>query len=302
MISSALPSPEPLVAVEGLTVEYRHQTGWRPVIRDLDLQIHRGEAVGLAGESGCGKSTLVSLLLGENRPGRRIAAGEIRIEGEELFGLPAARLRALRGRHIGFVPQNGGTSLTPTRRIATLFDDVLRAHRPELDAPARRARAHAQLAAVGFPDPDGALVRFPHQFSGGQQQRIALALALASEPGLLLLDEPTTGQDAQIRRGLIELLWQIRRRSNVTLVFVSHDLLTLADLCDRIDVMSEGRIVESGSAAAILQAPAHAYTRRLVAAVPRLDEPPPWRNRDRPEAGRLDTNHGGLGFFRAIQP
>lgn len=264
----------PLVTVERLQVDYVREGIWRTVIRDLDLVIERGEAIGLAGESGCGKSTLASLLLGEQLPGRRIAGGRILFDGHDLFRTAPAALRSLRGSRIGIVPQNGGTTLTPTRRIGSLFDDVLRTHRPALSASQRADEARIALEQVGIPGPARALGRFPHQFSGGQQQRVSLALALVCNPELLVLDEPTTGQDAVIRRMLIALLREIRQRLGTTILFVSHDLLTLAEICDRINVMSGGHIVESAPAATILSRPTHAYTRRLAAAVPRIDRPP----------------------------
>jgi peptide/nickel transport system ATP-binding protein len=255
-----------LVEIERLSVEYRREGRWETVIRDLDLGIARGEALGLAGESGCGKSTLAALLLGERRSERRLVQGRVSVAGEDLFALRPARLRALRRRRIALVPQNGGQSLTPTLRIGALFRESLRG-RPGI-------RAADYLAQVGIPAPDLALRRYPHQFSGGQQQRIALALAICRAPDLLILDEPTTGQDALTRRGIVELLAGIRAETRPAMLYVSHDLATLSEVCDRIAVMYAGEIVEVGPTDAVLAAPVHPYTRALVASLPRLEQAP----------------------------
>ena len=254
-----------LVEVSGLTVDYRRNGAWDTVIRDVDLAIAPGEALGLAGESGCGKSTLASLLLGERRSERRVSAGQVRLDGVDLFTARPKPLRDLRRKRLALVPQNGGASLTPTMRIGSLFAEVLGRD----TAPAAQV-----LARVGLPDPKAALRRYPHQFSGGQQQRIALALAICREPDLLILDEPTTGQDALTRRGIVELLASLRASTSMAMLYVSHDLATLSEVCDRIAIMYAGEIVEIGAASAVLEAPRHPYTKALLASVPRLDRPP----------------------------
>ena len=254
-----------LVEVSGLTVDYRRSGAWDTVIRDVDLAIAPGEALGLAGESGCGKSTLASLLLGERRSERRVSAGRVMLGGEDLFDLRPKALRNLRRKRLALVPQNGGTSLTPSLRIGSLFAEALGKD---------TARAEEALALVGLPDPKAALRRFPHQFSGGQQQRIALALAVCREPDLLILDEPTTGQDALTRRGIVELLASLRASSRMAMLYVSHDLATLSEVCDRIAIMYAGEIVEIGAASVVLDTPRHPYTRALLASVPRLDRAP----------------------------
>jgi peptide/nickel transport system ATP-binding protein len=268
------PSPDAVAVVRGLTVDYRRDGRWETVIRGLDLAIGRGEVVGLAGESGCGKSTLAALLLGERRSERRLAAGTVEFDGENLFEIPAPRLRALRRGRVALVPQNGGTSLTPTMRIARLFHETLRGQaniRSRADAD-REAKLH--LGLVGIPDPAAAIRRYPHQFSGGQQQRIALALALCRNPDLLILDEPTTGQDALTRRGIVALLASLRERTRTAMLYVTHDLATLSEICDRIAVMYAGEIVELGPTGTVLTAPRHPYTRALVASLPRLEHAP----------------------------
>ncbi len=254
-----------LVEVSGLTVDYRRNGAWDTVIRDVDLAIAPGEALGLAGESGCGKSTLASLLLGEKRSERRVSAGQVRLGGVDLFAARPKALRDLRRKRLALVPQNGGTSLTPTMRIGSLFAEAIGRD---------TVRAEQALARVGLPDPKAALRRYPHQFSGGQQQRIALALAICREPDLLILDEPTTGQDALTRRGIVELLASLRASSRMAMLYVSHDLATLSEVCDRIAIMYAGEIVEIGTASTVLEAPRHPYTKALLASVPRLDRAP----------------------------
>jgi len=266
-------SADALLRVERLSVDYRDGAAWRPVLRDVSLSIRPGEVLGLAGESGSGKSTLAALLLGETRPERRIQSGRVWFGEHDLFGAPRAIVQSLRGARIGFVPQNGSTSLTPTMRIGGLFSSLLRHHRPDLPSRDIRARIEQLLGEVGIPQP-AAVRQFPHQFSGGQQQRIALALALCCDPDLLVLDEPTTGQDALIRQALIALLLSFRRERALAMLFVTHDLSTLLQICDRAAIMYAGEIVEVGPARDVIERPRHPYTRALVAALPGLDRPP----------------------------
>jgi oligopeptide/dipeptide ABC transporter ATP-binding protein len=194
-----------------------------------------------------------------------VSAGTVRLGGADLYQARPKALRALRRKRLALVPQNGGASLTPTMRIGSLFAEAIGKD---------SARAEQALARVGLPDPRTALRRFPHQFSGGQQQRIALALAISREPDLLILDEPTTGQDALTRRGIVELLADLRATTSMAMLYVSHDLATLSEVCDRIAIMYAGEIVEIGAAGTVLEAPRHPYTKALLASVPRLDRAP----------------------------
>ncbi len=263
-----------LIVASRLGAEYRQNNRWHPVLRNISLRIGRGEVVGLAGESGSGKSTLGSLLMGEQMPNRRVVAGQVDFDGYDMHGAHRDGVARLHGKRIGFVPQNDGNALTPTLRIRGHFAETLRRHVPGLNAAAIRARTIELLRRVGIPAPEAVLDRYPHQFSGGQQQRISLALALSTRPDLLILDEPTTGQDAVIRRGIVRLLREIAADGETSMLFVSHDLATLAELCTRIVVMKSGEIVEDGPTAQVIGAPHHPYTQALVAALPRIDVAP----------------------------
>ncbi|MDQ0471830.1 ABC transporter ATP-binding protein [Labrys wisconsinensis] len=262
-----------LLRIDAVDAAYRQAGAWRSVLNRISLDVGRGEPVGLVGESGSGKSTLASLALGERRDDRRITAGRVLFEGTDLFAADRASLQRLRGARLAFVPQNSAASLTPTMRIGALFREVLGRHR----AASRHARPdrtiEALLADVGIADPAAAAARYPHQFSGGQQQRIALALAISCEPALLVLDEPTTGLDPIIRRSITDLLRRLCRERGIAMLLVSHDLETVADLCERVAVMRAGEVVEVGATRTVFAEPHHAYTRALVEAVPRLDRP-----------------------------
>jgi peptide/nickel transport system ATP-binding protein len=264
----------PLLQLRAVSADYRLQGGWQRVLRDISLDIDAGESVGLVGESGSGKSTLASLVLGERRGDRRIVSGSVLFDGIDLFDANRSVVQRLRGARLAFVPQNCGASLTPTMHVAALFEETLRRHRPGLSRLALRAAIVALLSDVRLADPAAAMARYPHQFSGGQQQRIALALALSCGPDLLVLDEPTTGLDPIIRRQIIGLLKELCRARGVAMLFVSHDLETVAELCSRMAVMHAGEIVEVGTTAAIFSAARHEYTQALIDALPRLDRPP----------------------------
>ncbi len=263
-----------LIIATNVSVEYRQEFGWEPVLRNVSITIYPGEIVGLAGESGSGKSTFGSVIMGERLPNRRVVEGQVDFDGYDMQRIPPHDLQRIHGARIGFVPQDGGKALTPTLRIVGHFLETLRRHRPDMSAAQMRERTIELLRRVGIPEPDAVLLRYPHQFSGGQQQRITLALALCAEPNLLILDEPTTGQDAVIRQGIVALLKSIAAEGQTAMLFVSHDLATLSELCSRIVVMRLGEIVEDGPAAKVLGAPEHPYTRALVAALPRLETAP----------------------------
>lgn len=263
-----------LIEINDLAVDYRQDGGWRQVIHNLSLSIPKGEVQGLAGESGCGKSTLAALMLGEKRGDRRVRSGTVNFAGIDLLSASPKSLREIRGARVAFVPQNAGTSLTPTQRIGILFSELIRTHRPGVNSAERDNLILRSLAEVGLEDPGTLLKRYPHQFSGGQQQRISLALALCVSPELLVLDEPTTGQDAITSRGIVRLLSGLHRSRSLTMLFVSHDLAVLGEICSRIAIMYAGEIVENGPAAEVLENPRHPYSQALIASQPTLASPP----------------------------
>ncbi|MGD9944734.1 MAG: dipeptide ABC transporter ATP-binding protein [Burkholderiaceae bacterium] len=239
---------------------------------DASFSLTEGQSLGIVGESGSGKSTLARALLGYTRPGGTITGGSVRIDGQEVRGLSRDGLRVLRGGRVAFVPQNPLSSLTPHLRVGAQVAEAVRLHRG-CDAASARETTLALFEATHLPDPVALYDRYPHQLSGGQRQRVVIAAALAGNPGLVVLDEPTTALDKTTEIQVLELVQQLRRRLNATLVYVSHDLNVISEMCDRVLVMLDGRIVEEGPTRHVYRTPAHDYTRRLIAAIPRLDRP-----------------------------
>ncbi|NLS10489.1 ABC transporter ATP-binding protein [Nesterenkonia sp. MY13] len=255
----------PVVEVEGLSISYSAGTRMVPVTREVSFTLAAGETVALVGESGSGKTTVATSLLGALRPGSQIVNGAVRIEGEDVFALDAEKLRALRGGRVALVAQNAGHALTPSMRVGTQIAEALAAH--GLDSSAEKVQQLGRR--VHLDDPE-LLRRYPHELSGGQQQRVAIAMAIAAEPKVLVLDEPTTALDVITQRAILDLIAELRAELGVAVVLVSHDLGVVAEIADTSLVMQDGDVVETGPTAEVLSAPAHEYTRKLVAAAPKL--------------------------------
>jgi ABC-type glutathione transport system ATPase component len=240
--------------------------GERTVVQVGELTVGRGEIVGLAGESGSGKSTVALALLGLSHTVGATASGSVQFEGRELVGMSEGELRALRGRRVALVMQSPRESLTPTMRLGRLFERTLRLHGVERDEA--RTRIAEGIAAVRL-EPD-VLERYPHQISGGQAQRFAIALAVALRADLLVADEPTSALDVTVQAEVVELLRRVRDEHGTGMLFISHDLAVIGALADRVAVMRDGQVVEAGPAEQVLGAPTHPYTQELIAAVPSI--------------------------------
>jgi peptide/nickel transport system ATP-binding protein len=256
----------PLVRIEGLNVAF----DGAPAVRGVDLAVHPGEALGLVGESGSGKSVtwLAALRL---LPGKAAVQGRVTLDGRDLLSLPIPEMERIRGGRIGIIFQDPSSALNPVLTIRRQISEVLALHRG-LSGSAIRAEAKRLLDLVGMPDADGRLNSYPHEMSGGQNQRVMIAMALAGQPDLLIADEPTTALDVTIQAQILDLLQLIRREMGMALVLISHDLGVVAENCDRVAVMYAGRIVESGPAAALFDAPRHPYARGLIDALPTLED------------------------------
>jgi oligopeptide/dipeptide ABC transporter ATP-binding protein len=259
----------PLVEVQGLRVRLPGPGGPVTIVDGLDFAVEEGETFGIAGESGSGK-TMTALALLRLLPPRAIVEGRIRYQGKDLLGLDRKGMQAVRGRQISMVFQDPMTSLHPMLTIGKILTTQVRHHFGVSRAEARR-RAVEMLAEVRIPDPEGSLSSFPHQFSGGMRQRIAIAGALICRPKLLIADEPTTALDVTVQAGVIGLLERLQRESGLSVVLITHDLGVMSAAADRLTVMYAGRIVESGTTRRVLQQPRHPYTQGLLAALPQPD-------------------------------
>lgn len=260
----------PLLDIRDLSVGFTTRSGAvLPVLRNVDLELRAGESVGIVGESGSGKSTLALAAMGYLKHGLRVLGGSVRFRGDDLFAMAPAALQRLRGRDLALIPQNSGQSLSPNLRVGAQIAEVLRLHtgHPASEHP-RRIRD--LLAKVRLPDPDAMAQRYPHELSGGQQQRAAIAMALAGEPTALLLDEPTTGLDVTTQAHILELLRELAAQYGVAMIYVSHDLGAIAQVCDRIVVMYAGEVMLVGSNHDVLIDPVHPYARGLLGSIPRL--------------------------------
>ncbi len=251
-----------LLELDCLSVDYETSRGDLKALRDISFDVKKGEIVGIVGESGCGKSTLISSILRLTAPNTRFREGEIRFKGRNLLAASEKQMRDLRGADMSIVFQDPMQTHNPVLTIGRQMLDIQ--HRSRSPKAEKLARAARMLGALGIPDPEARLKQYPHEFSGGMRQRIAIAMALMSEPDLLIADEPTTALDATLEVQIIERLQELQREMNCAVLFISHHLGVIAELCDRVVVMYAGAVVESGEVREIFHNPKHPYTRRLI--------------------------------------
>jgi peptide/nickel transport system ATP-binding protein len=261
--------PQPVVQVDDLIVEFPHDTvGWAPVLRGVGFTLERRHILGVVGESGSGKSMLSLAMVGMVPAPGRVGGGSVAVCGQSVGDLSRRQLRRLRASTVGFVFQDPMASLNPVRTIGAQLVARIRRHRSDVSRREARDVAAAALEAASVPHPLARLRNYPHELSGGLRQRVLIAAATVNEPELLIADEPTTALDATIQAQVVELLR--RGADERATVLVTHDLGLAAAICTDVIVMYNGRILEQGTAAAVLGAPRHPYTKALIEAVPRL--------------------------------
>ena len=258
---------EPILSIHDLKVEFGTRQGRVKAVDGVSLNVYRGEVLGLVGESGSGKSVTGLSILGLIDPPGHIVAGSIKLEGQELIGLPDRDLRTLRGRRMAMIFQDPMTTLNPVLRIDTQMIETIRAH-DTVSEKAARDRAERALQKVGIPSPAERLLAYPHQLSGGMRQRVAIAIALLMSPALLVADEPTTALDVTIQSQILAEVQQLCAETGTALIWITHDLAVVAGLADRIAVMYAGRIVEEGDVDPVLDDPRHPYTHGLLGSAP----------------------------------
>jgi ABC-type glutathione transport system ATPase component len=253
-----------LLSVEDLTIALPPGADREHAVSGISFTVDPGEVLCIVGESGSGKSVSAAAIMGLLPAALRRAQGRILFEGRDLLALPEAEMRTLRGAHLGMIFQEPMTALNPLMRVGEQVAEVLAVHR----VGGARERVPELLASVNLPDPHRLARSYPHMLSGGQRQRVMIAIALALEPGLLIADEPTTALDVTTQMQILRLIKEIQTRRGMGVLFITHDFGVVAEIADRVAVMQDGCIVEHGTAAILLNAPQHPYTRALIAAVP----------------------------------
>ncbi len=256
-----------VLEIEGLKTHFFTHAGVVKAVDGVDLQVRAGEILGLVGESGSGKSITGFSVIGLIDPPGRIAEGRVCYLGEDLAKASEPRLRQLRGKEIAMIFQDPMMTLNPVLRVDTQMVEAILAHEKASPAAAR-ARALQTLAMVGIPAPAERLLAYPHQLSGGMRQRVAIAIAMLNRPKLVIADEPTTALDVTIQAQILHEVQKLCRETGTAMIWITHDLAVVSGLADRIAVMYAGRIVESGTAAEVIGAPAHPYTQGLIDSIP----------------------------------
>ena len=289
-IRQRLPRTVALLEIIDLRLEFVTGREARPVVDGLSLQIEPGQTLCLVGESGCGKTvTALSIARLLPEPPARYTGGRILLEGRDVLEMEAKALRRIRGGVVGYVFQEPGASLNPVWRIGRQILEAVELHRPE---QASRSEVIRLLKLVGIPAPESRIDDYPFQLSGGMQQRVMLAMALAAQPKLLVADEPTTALDVTIQAQILELLRELQQRLEMAILLITHNLAVVGEMAGRVAVMYAGQIVESAAPAALLAEPLHPYTRALLNSIPKLQQP----------AARLTPIPGAIPSSAALLP
>jgi peptide/nickel transport system ATP-binding protein len=257
-----------LLEISDLHVAYSTQSGPVPAVRGVDLTINKGEVLGLAGESGCGKSTIAGALLRLLPPSTKVT-GRVALNGEDVLSMKAGKLRTVRWAEASIVFQGAMHALNPVRRIGDQIAEAIVVHHQADDSEAR-VRVGALLEQVGLPP--RRMQDYPHELSGGQKQRVMIAMALACSPSLVIADEPTTALDVMVQAQVLKLLKELQRDLGLAMLFITHDLSVLVEVCDRLAIMYAGRIVEDGPAHDVFNNPQHPYTEALASAFPQIGD------------------------------
>lgn len=274
-IGSSVPEPRtederPLLEIKDLKVGFKTQTGMVTAVDGVDITLYRGQSLAIVGESGSGKSTTAHAIINLLPGSGEITGGQILLDGQDLTKATKHEMESIRGRKVGFVPQDPMSNLNPVWSIGFQVEEAIRANGIASERKAVKARAIEVLKEAGLQDADRRLKQFPHQFSGGMRQRVLIGMGLAANPQLLIADEPTSALDVTVQRVILDHLESLTRELGTTLLFITHDLGLAAERAEQLVVMYKGRVVESGPSLQILQNPQHPYTQRLVAAAPSL--------------------------------
>ena len=262
----------PLLEVKDLKVEFSTRYGNVTALDGVSFELNAGETLGVVGESGCGKSITALAVMGLiPMPPGRIAGGSIKFKGEELIGAPESRLRQLRGAEIGMIFEEPMPSLNQVFRVGDQIAEAILLHQGGSKAEAR-ARAVELLKTVGIPEPDRRARAYPHELSGGMRQRVMIAMAMSCRPQVLIADEPTTALDVTVQAQIFDLMREIQQEFGVAIIMITHDMGAISEMADRVAVMYAGKMIEEGSADAILDSPGHPYTSGLIGCIPILDQ------------------------------
>ena len=259
-----------LLDVRGLDVDIAGESGMTHAVKRLELAISQRQTFALVGESGCGKSMTALALMRLLPENGRITDGRLDLEGADVFGLPEAEMRSVRGGRIGMIFQEPATSLNPVMRVGDQIVEAIEAH-TTLRGAAARARAIEWLGKVGIPEPERRIDDYPFRLSGGQKQRVMIAMTLAGEPDFLIADEPTTALDVTIQAQILDLILELQKAMGTAVILITHDLGVVAETAQRVIVMYAGRKVEEAGIDELFAEPLHPYTRGLLASIPRLD-------------------------------
>ncbi len=261
----------PTLAIENLQTHFFTKAGVVKAVNDVSFSVSQGKILGLVGESGSGKSVTGFSIMGLVDPPGRIVGGKVLFNGKDIVGLPEGDIRKLRGNRIAMIFQDPMMTLNPVLKVETQMIEAVQAHE-DVDRKTAWTRARDALGQVGIPSPEERLAAYPHQFSGGMRQRVAIAIALLNKPDLIVADEPTTALDVTIQGQILYEIQKLARETRTALIWITHDLSVVASLADEICVMYAGRIVERGTVDEVLDRPAHPYTAGLIGSVPSRNE------------------------------
>ncbi|MDN3648982.1 ABC transporter ATP-binding protein [Reinekea marina] len=266
---------EPILSVRNLKTEFEVESGVVQVLDGVSFDVPKGKTLGIVGESGCGKSVTASSIMGLlPRPYGRVNGGEILYDGQDLAKIPKEEFYKVRGNRISMIFQEPMTALNPVQPVGKQIAEVFKLHKPNIAKEDYRTLSIEMLAKVGIPEPERRYDEFPHQLSGGMRQRVMIAIALACEPDVLIADEPTTALDVTIQAQILELMQKLQDENGMSIIFITHDLGVVAEMCDEVVVMYAGRVAEQASVFDIFEKPQHPYTQGLLASIPRLDGTP----------------------------